>query len=318
MSENYYHQDDFIGRWIAGTLTDEEKKEFELWLKSNSHQQEFFNELTKIHWSQKSLEIPKAPTERMWSAIAEATTSKQVSRSWIRNTTQWAAAIAASIVIYFGLESQFAYREITTSKAQQTEIVLSDGSIARLNGLSSIRYNSWRWPLTRSVTMHGEVYFEVQKMKRPFNVTAENLNVEVLGTKFNVKDRADRSEVVCSSGKVRVSTRNNSENTILTPGLAVSMHRGHFSMPYSMDTTLVAGWSQGIWNYQSAPIYSILNDWKITYGLTITMDSIDTKRTFTGLIHGSSSLSALKQLGLSAGFETTIVNDSTFFLKLKK
>lgn len=166
--------------------------------------------------------------------------------------------------------------------------------------------------------MHGEVYFEVQKMKQPFNVTAENLNVEVLGTKFNIRDRADRSEVVCSSGKVRVNARNSSENTILTPGLAVSMHRGHFSMPYSIDTVLVAGWSQGIWNYQSAPIYSILNDWEITYGLTITMDSIDTKRTFTGLIHGSSSLSALTQLGLSAGFETTIVNDSTFFLKLKK
>lgn len=318
MDENDYRRDDFIGRWADNALSDDEKNEFELWLKNNPDEQSFFDELLKLHQSSKFVSVPAAPTERLWKTINQTMASKAATRTKIQYIVQWVAAIAACILIYFGVESQFAYKEFITAKAQQTEIVLPDGSVAKLNGLSSIRYNAWRWFLSRDVVMRGEVYFEVQKNKQPFTVSAENLIVEVLGTRFNVRDRDDRTEVFCSSGKVSVSARDNHEKIILTPGLAVNLHRGHFSNLYPMDTSLIAGWSQGVWNYQSAPIYSILNDWEITYGITVSMDSIDAHRTFTGLIYGESGFSALKQLGLSAGFEPTLVDDSTFYLRTKK
>ncbi len=58
---------------------------------------------------------------------------------------------------------------------------------------------------SREVWIEGEAFFSVKpsSVPRAFLVhTASNMNVEVLGTTFNVVDRHGRMQVVLNSGKV--------------------------------------------------------------------------------------------------------------------
>ena len=73
------------------------------------------------------------------------------------------------------------------------EIVeLPDGSIAYINSNSSITYN--KDFNQRIVRQYGEVFYEVRKGDSPFIVSTELGEIEVLGTKFNVKsDNNDSS-----------------------------------------------------------------------------------------------------------------------------
>ncbi len=48
-----FFDENFIGRWAAGQLTDEEKKFFEIWLSQNQEHQKYFSDLHKI-WSQET------------------------------------------------------------------------------------------------------------------------------------------------------------------------------------------------------------------------------------------------------------------------
>lgn len=105
------------------------------------------------------------------------------------------------------------------------ELVLEDGSIALLNEGAVLRYPKSFEKESRVVEMEGEVYFEVARdLDRPFIVDVSGLEIEVLGTKFNVSAPRGGSTVVTKlfSGKVRISRENPGthkvQSVVLTPG----------------------------------------------------------------------------------------------------
>ena len=86
------------------------------------------------------------------------------------------------------------------------EIVeLPDGSIAYLNSNSSITYD--KDFSRRIVRQYGEVFYEVRKGDSPFIVSTELGEIEVLGTKFNVK--SDNKEMVVEVQEGSVELRIN-------------------------------------------------------------------------------------------------------------
>ena len=65
---------------------------------------------------------------------------------------------------------------------------MSDGTVVNLNSGTSLKYPvAFVEGENRSVFLDGEAFFDVATDKdHPFIVNAEALNIEVLGTKFNV------------------------------------------------------------------------------------------------------------------------------------
>jgi len=80
------------------------------------------------------------------------------------------------------------YNKLTIPYGKRFDILLSDGTTVFLNSGSSIKYPvKFIKGMNRQVFLDGEAFFEVAKdEKHPFIVDAQELNVEVLGTKFNV------------------------------------------------------------------------------------------------------------------------------------
>lgn len=146
----------------------------------------------------------------------------------------WAAAVitivAAGIFILFnasngrtGMENPLAreVNEITTRPGSKSKIELPDGSIVWLNAGSKLTYNKHYGQTVREVTLSGEGYFDVMKMKeKPFIIHTSSINVKVLGTVFNVKAYPDdkRTETSLIRGSIEVTIKNRpNDKIILSP-----------------------------------------------------------------------------------------------------
>lgn len=107
---------------------------------------------------------------------------------------------------------------VQTDKGQRANITLPDGTVVWLNSYTQLQYNADYGTTKRIVSLTGEAYFEVAKNKdKPFIVKAEGVNVEALGTTFNIKAYQEDPHIVATlfSGAVRVSSNEN--NVILSP-----------------------------------------------------------------------------------------------------
>nr|WKN37310.1 FecR domain-containing protein [Tunicatimonas sp. TK19036] len=148
-------------------------------------------------------------------------------RGWLK--------IAASIMLVLGLASGYYRWEqeqpevIRTAYAETKEVLLPDGSQVVLNGNSSLKYSAG-WPdvPVREVWLEGEAYFKVKKLTsdiaagqgglKKFQVHTRGLDIEVLGTEFNVHQWQDKSQVVLTEGKVKVNVREREQEVYLKPG----------------------------------------------------------------------------------------------------
>jgi ferric-dicitrate binding protein FerR (iron transport regulator) len=112
----------------------------------------------------------------------------------------------------------------TTQYGETARIKLPDGSMVVLNAHSTLTYNDWSEGQTREVWLDGEAFFEVQKKRNAngrvkFVVHTDDLNVEVLGTRFNVSNRGLKTQVVLEEGKIRLRYDQETEQVIdMQPG----------------------------------------------------------------------------------------------------
>ena len=72
----------------------------------------------------------------------------------------------------------------------------------------------------REIYVDGEIYIEVARdEERPFYVRTKDMNVRVLGTKFNVRSyTTEDRHVTLVQGKVQVTNTNSLSSVVLQPG----------------------------------------------------------------------------------------------------
>ncbi len=123
-----------------------------------------------------------------------------------------AAAVIAffiiSILLIFLLKAS--REEFHTAYGNSRRVVLPDSSVVVMNGNSTIKYAaSWK-DKEREVWFEGEGFFSVSHKSdsRKFIVHTPDLDVQVMGTKFNVNTYRQRTRVVLNSGKVKLHMEN--------------------------------------------------------------------------------------------------------------
>ena len=100
---------------------------------------------------------------------------------------------------------------IRVPKASIYTLALSDGSKVTLNSESKLSYPSQFEGQVRKVKLEGEAYFEIQKTAdhKQFIVETDLQEIEVLGTKFNIKafDFDDENFSTLAEGSVKVRNK---------------------------------------------------------------------------------------------------------------
>ena len=123
-----------------------------------------------------------------------------------------AAAAVAVILLAGGLTTVLLSKRlaqpvtVVTQLGERSQVVLPDGTKVWLNSSSSVEYVAPFFSRQRRVKMEGEAYFEVEHDRRaPFVVSTNGLDVEVLGTRFNIRndDNDHRVTTVLLEGAVK-------------------------------------------------------------------------------------------------------------------
>lgn len=108
--------------------------------------------------------------------------------------------------------------KLIVPKGRRSSIILSDNSRIWLNSGTTLVYPSSFKGDKREIYVDGEIYIEVEKDSlRPFFVKTSKLNIEVLGTKFNVSAYSSDMEQMVTLVEGSIAITNSGKKNILQP-----------------------------------------------------------------------------------------------------
>ena len=184
--------------------------------------------------------------------------------------------------------------EIKTAFGEQRTVTLPDQSTIVLNGNSVVRYASnWDEESPREVWIEGEGFFSVihTKNHQKFVVHGvRELNVEVLGTKFNVKTRQCNSEVMLAEGKVKLQLgeSDTTRSIFLKPGELATVKDKKLSTQ-SVNQQRYTSWVANKLFFERTPLRDLSVVLRDTYGLKVTFSEPGLEsRELSGEISASS------------------------------
>ena len=209
----YYDKEELelqISNYLSGNSTDEEKETLLAFLASNEAAARTFREMSAV-WALSSVpsfaEIENSNLVRIKERMTAPASSKPV-RKLIPVWLKVAAAVILLIgcnyfwytytenltEVYTNADSPY---EIKVPAGSRTNIVLPDGTEVSLNAGSVLRYHRGFGIRERNVTLDGEGYFKVAKNAEvPFFVKTNDVQVQVVGTVFNVRAYDDDNYVM--------------------------------------------------------------------------------------------------------------------------
>ncbi|CAN5912079.1 pyoverdine signaling pathway anti-sigma factor FpvR [soil metagenome] len=244
--------------------------------------------------------------------------------SWLRVAASLLFLLVPAVIAWMLLSKPAELLAYQTSAGESTVVVLPDSSVVFLSGNSTPRYPSnWQGQPTREVWLEGEAFFHVQPKPVPggvkFLVHAAHATVEVLGTRFNVWNRDQKTKVVLSSGKVKVNVGEGDERqpVFMEPGEMVELSASS-PKPLKSKVTLEEHPAQKEKKivFQDAPIRQIALVVKEYYDLKVKLhDSSIADLKISGTLPTNNEESFFKALAIILDLEITKGTDKEVIFK---
>lgn len=183
------------------------------------------------------------------------------------------------------------YTEVVVARGERSKVVLPDGSLVLLNSESRLKFPASFHGSKRKVELEGEAYFEVRhNANRPFIVHSADLDVEVLGTRFNLCNYPDedRIETYLESGRIKIALPGmiEKDKLILNPSEAFQYNRstGEQQKLTCADTHLT-DWTRGILTIRGETIEQLSKKLERRFNVSIHFRDNQVKQhTYSGSI----------------------------------
>ena len=196
-------------------------------------------------------------------------------------------AVAASLLLLMVAGALFWRQpvEVTAPAGEQVTVTLPDGSSVEMNSGTTLSYTRRfsTWPFMpaerRRVRLEGEAFFDVQRSKRPFVVETFNARIEVLGTQFNVRARADTgttgTQVTLASGRVRVRATERPERPVVLAEAGqssrVTAATASPTTPQTVGIDRTLAWRQQGFAVSDWPLAAIFRELERRYNMVIAV-----------------------------------------------
>ena len=237
MDEQSLHTDtvhDWITGYLTNSLTPEEMQSFQEWLNASEENRKYFSDIQEV-WiaaSNEADDVHSFNKDRAYQLFLRRTgetTQQGINKRKAFQLRPWMYAAAMTIIVFICgtiafqtgksvIRKQLTQISIEAPYGSKTKLYLPDGTLVWLNAGSKMSYAQDFGINERALNLTGEAYFEVTKNKHiPFKVHTDELDVKVLGTKFNFRNYQDdlEAKVCLLEGKVALSTQQ--KETILHP-----------------------------------------------------------------------------------------------------
>ena len=205
------------------------------------------------------------------------------------------------------------YNTLLVPRGAEYKVSLADGTLVWLNSESELRYPVRFSGNRRTVYLKGEGYFVVAPDKdRPFTVSAgDDVDVRVLGTKFNVSAYAGDEEIITTlaEGSVEIvmsgdSTRMQSNEQVVFNKKEKTFYRGE------VDASVYSAWKDGKFIFEDQPLERIMERLKRWYDMEVfyANDEVREYRLTGDLKKYENFEQAVRMIEEVAGLEVDINN----------
>ena len=277
-------------QYIQGEqLSEMELVEILDWIESSTENRHQYEELKQL-WVLSGISAAKPSQSRKFFG------QKTRVKKHVFNQVIWQYAAIFIVAFFIGglslylvhptFQEPVAYNEIQVPNGEKSIITLYDGSKVWLNSGTTFKYPATFSKNERKVYVDGEAFFDVAKNKKqPFIVHANQLDIRVLGTRFNVCAYHDEPEfqVTLEEGSVHTKAASGKRWTILTPGEQATYNRNTNKIrKTTVDTELYSSWKENLLRFEDTPFRDVIKKMEHWYGVQISLDqSINPEEAYT-------------------------------------
>lgn len=181
------------------------------------------------------------------------------------------------------IQSNFSDIVVEAPLGSKTKLTLPDGSTVWLNAGSKMIYSQGFGVSDRRLAFQGEGYFEVEKNdEMPFLVQTHDVNVTVVGTKFNFRNYPEDEEAVVEllEGKVALENQLKEEAVrYLSPNEKMVLHKATGEMDITSAKVKEATlWTENILLFDEDLLPDIVRKLERSYHVQIEIDNEDLKQ----------------------------------------
>jgi ferric-dicitrate binding protein FerR (iron transport regulator) len=294
MGNTYIHA--LISKFFENDLPEEIRHKFHRWFAESGSTYEKTDAMLRI-WENCPTEQTEE-TEKELTKIHKqiAACEKRQTVSLFKRISRIAAIlllplVSATLTYYFAKDKtiiqEVELTEYFVPYGERKQLFLSDGSEVWLNSGSLLVCAKTFEGNTRTLYLNGEANFNVARdPDRPFIVKTKSMEVEALGTVFNVLSypEDEKSITTLESGKVRIMTRHESaQSVVLSPNeqLIYNKTTKQFRKE-KVNAEKYARWKEGFLTFQGATFEEIIKTVERKFGVTVNYEvNRFTGRTFT-------------------------------------
>jgi len=196
------------------------------------------------------------------------------------------------------------FNQLRVPYGRRAFLKLSDGTSLWVNTGTTVIYPTTFAKDKREIYVEGEVFAEVfHDSKHPFIIKTEKLDVQVLGTIFNVSAYKDdkQTNVVLVSGSVNVKPKNG-KATVIRPNQLFA-YTDQASTLRDVEVENYTSWHDGNYSFHNEPIENILLRLSRYYNVTMKLPSnpsgiscsgkLELKDDLTQLLNGLSEITSM-------------------------
>ena len=271
--ETHDHIPDFLMAYFHGEANEEQKQLAIEWLKSPENNK-VFQQLKKVDSLTADLNLLRQ------FDLEEG--RQQVRRKYrvkkVISLSVWMQRIAAVLFIPVLLGGIWYYlqqnklrnelnvlmvtQEIVTQPGTKTHLFLPDSTEVWLNAASSLKFPSAFVGNERRIALEGEAIFKVYKnKKKPFLVSTSSMEVEAIGTVFNVSAYSGdlKFSTTLAEGKVKITDKlQPKEVMFIEPGSQLNYNTQEKTYKAeNVHVQDVIAWRDGVLIFNETPFYEV-------------------------------------------------------------
>ncbi|MDR0766071.1 MAG: DUF4974 domain-containing protein [Odoribacteraceae bacterium] len=185
------------------------------------------------------------------------------------------------------------YNTLIVPRGGVHSMIFSDGTRARVNAGSSVRYPVVFGETSREIHVDGEIFLEVTRdASHPFIVHTARAVTRVTGTSFNVMAHEEDAvtEITLESGAVTVTA--GGETLALVPGEQARVdHASGRVARETVHTACYTSWKDGLFYFDRMPLDELCKRLERWYDVTFYFLPGDARsRAFTGAVKRDNTL----------------------------
>lgn len=284
-----------LTKYISDSITKEELEELKIHI-NISDDEKVLSELSALWENHPTEDIQNPSVLKEAFKIIETKTRTQTIQKQLSFLLRIAGMlllpILCALATYLYMDKQiqpFMNNQVVVEaqNGHRAAVVLPDGSKVNLNSGSYISYQQSFGKKVREVKLSGEAFFEVTKNpKKKFIVHTEYINIEVLGTTFNVYayDKENTVEMVLLTGEVKINTNKAPyQSYYVKPNEKISLDKQSGSLKIrKTDARFETAWLRDEMIFRSERLETVFDKLERKYGVTIQHENFKNNDRFTG------------------------------------